>query len=113
MNRDPHTSRLLSSSSRADTSLPHPGNTSHSFHFGHQAPVCAMRTMQKPLACFSPSYPSVLAGLSRIFEMFASVDLLMSKTVLWWAIWEAGFQQAKVDFGGFVSPSSDQLSFEL
>ena len=60
-------------------------------------------------------YPSTLAALSRIFEMFASVGL-MSEPGHWVKV-EAGCQQeAKVDIGGsfdaLVSPSG-RPSFEL
>ena len=117
MNRDPRTSRLPSSSQpAAGTSPPLPGNTSQSFHFHwhrQSAPV-SVRSTQHSLAYFSPFYPSILAGLSQIFEMFAFVGLMMSETVLW-TRGEAGFQQAKVDIGGFVALLShlDRPSFEL
>ena len=113
MNLDPRTSRRPSSSQAADTSLAPRGSTSHSFHFDqHQSGPVSARSTQHSLVCFFPFYPSILAGLSRKFEMFASAAGLMSETVL-----EVGCQlEPKVDIGGslaaLLSPS-DRPSFRL
>ena len=115
MNRDLHTSRLLSFSHADYTSLPLQGNISHLVQFSHQAPVCATRSMQNSLVYFCPFYPSALAGLSQIFEMFASVGL-MSETGLRAKVETGCKQEAKVDIGvsfsALLSPS-DRPSFEL
>ena len=120
MNRDPRTSRLPSSSQpAAGTSPPLPGNTSHSFHFHwhrQSAPV-SVRSTQHSLAYFSPFYPSILAGLSRRFETFASVGL-MFETDLKAKVEHGCRQEAKVDIGGSFAAAallsaSDPPGFEL
>ena len=119
MNRDPRTSRLPSSSQpAAGTSPPLPRSTSRLFPFCRRqsAPVSA-RSVQHSLVYFSPFYPSILAGLSRRFETFASVGL-MFETVRRAKAEHGCRQVAKVDIGGSFAAAallsaSDPPGFEL